>query len=109
MFPIKNPRLQALAMMAVGAIVVALVLWIGGANAGGRGANKAIIAIGLGGAAVGAGLLELIWPPPPAAAERDERWFFARASWPQKILYSVGGMAGIVAAAILQTMASGKI
>ncbi len=109
MFQIENPRLQALLMVAFGAVAVGFALWIASTGSSGRGAGKAIIVVGLGGAAVGAGLIQLIWPPPAARGERDERGFLARASWPQKILYSVGGLAGIIAAAILHTMVGGKI
>jgi len=105
----KNPRLIALGIMALGAAILGFIFAIGGMEAGGRAGGKAILLVGVGGIALGTGLMQLIWPPPPPADARDERNFFKRSSWPQKVFYVFGGFAGIVLAAILQTMALGKI
>ncbi len=97
----RNPRIHALLIIAVGAASAALVLAIGALSASGRTGGKAIMLVGVGGIAIGAGLMELLWPPPPPADDRDQRNFFTRASWPQKTLYVLGGLVGLVAGAIV--------
>ena len=104
----KNPRIVALALVVLGAAAVGLIVSLGGMDAGGRTGGRAILLVGIGGIAFGIGLVQLLWPP-PVATEGDERNWFSRASWPQKIVYCVAGFVGIVAAAVLQTWASGKI
>jgi hypothetical protein len=103
---IHNPRIHALGMMTLGAAAAGLVVLLGGMDVGG---NKAIMAVGLASVAFGVGLVELLWPPPPPTDERDDRNFFQRASWPQKICYGLGGLVGITAAAVLQVSVSGGI
>lgn len=105
----RHPRLVALAMVAAGLLGGALIIGLGGMEAGGRAGNKLMLLVGVAGIAFGAGLVQLIWPAPPKSGPDDDRHFFARARWPQKIYFVFGGLIGIVAAAILMTWASGKI
>jgi len=82
---------------AAAALVVALDAWDTDDQAG----PKAIFLLGIGGIGVGVGLVQLAWPPRPAAPG-DARNAFERAPWPQKVLWVIGGFAGIVAVAIAQ-------
>jgi len=93
-------------MFVAGAAALGVLVAIGGVNMNTRTGTKAIFLFGLAGIAAGVGLTQVLWPPPPDNG--DGRGAFARASWPQKILWVLGGLAGMLAAAVAQTVASGK-
>lgn len=104
-----KPRLAALALMVGGALAGSLMIAAGGMETGGRAGNKMIAVIGFAGIAFGIGFVQLIWPPPPKTGPDDQRNFFSRSPWPQKVFYIAGGLVGVVAAAVLMTWAGGEI
>lgn len=103
----QHPRLIALGVFVAGAATLALLFALGGVDMNSRAGMKAMGLFGIGGIAAGVGLAQMAWPPPPKKG--DGRGFFARASWPQRILWIAGGLVGMLGAAIAQTVASGKI
>jgi len=103
-----HPRLMALVYLMSGGLVVTLIAALGGMDSTGRGSNKIIFLFGMAGIAAGVGLTQLVWPS-KVPAEGDERSGWKRASWPQKILWILGGCVGVVGAAVTQVMMSGKI
>jgi hypothetical protein len=110
----RNPRFAPLAMAVLGAAAVAVFIAIDGMSLAGRGGGKALFLLGLGSVAFGIGLAQLAWPPPPARPGGDRGLIldsvldsFARASWPQRILYGLGALFGALAAAVAQTIAAG--
>ena len=104
---LDNPRIIALFWTLGGLAVLAGVMAIGGLDSGGRSGGKAIFLAGMGGIAAGVGLTQIVWPPKPSKAG-DERSGWARAHWLQKVLWVIGGCIGVVAAAVIATLASGK-
>ncbi|MCA9676715.1 MAG: hypothetical protein KC464_16900 [Myxococcales bacterium] len=103
-----HPRLYAVALVVGGLAAVALVILLGGVEVGHRGSTRAAALVGFGGAAVGLGLIQLAWPPPPPTDARDDSGWFERASLGQKIVYVVVGAVGLLAAIVVQLVATGK-
>jgi len=104
---LENPRVVALLWTLGGLAVLVGVVAIGGLDSGGRSGGKAIFLAGMGGIAAGVGVTQVLWPPRPAP-EGDARSGWARAHWLQKGLWVVGGCVGVVAAAVIATVAGGK-
>jgi len=98
---VYHPRLVALVMLVGGAAVLGFMIAIGAMETAGRGSNRAIFLAGIAGISIGCGFVQLLWPPPARTDERDQRNWFSRANRAQKVLYCVGGFAGIVVVSTL--------
>ena len=103
-----HPRLLGLVYLLGGAAATSAIIAILGAAGGGRASNRALFVVGMGGIFAGVGLMQVLWPP-PVAAQGDDRNGWKRANLVQKILYALGGVVGVVFAAVLLTLMEGKI
>ncbi|MCA9523662.1 MAG: hypothetical protein KC609_21950 [Myxococcales bacterium] len=100
-----RPRMTALMMMIGGAAVTTLMAWLLSGATSIRG--KALLIVGGGGIVAGIGLTMLIWPPKQTEpADGASAW--DNAPWPQRILWIVGGVAGLIAGAVAMTVMSDK-
>ena len=102
-----NPRLVALLMVLAGAAAAVAVILLGGTTTGTRLSTRGVFLMGLGGILAGVGLTQLAWPP-RAAEPADRRSSWARAPLLQKVVWIVGGVVGVVAAAVAQVVLTGE-
>lgn len=87
-------RQGPLMMVVGGALLAPLIAWLGGG-----GSSRAALLVALCGVVAGLGLTMLVWPAAKAEGESARIW--DKASWPQRILWIVGGVAGLVGALAL--------